>query len=58
MKKEFIEFNEELSKLGPSPATYKDGPSFGAYSPKPHLRHKLDWYGKRADDYSDFYRSC
>ena len=42
MKKEFIELNEELSKLGPSPATYKDGPSFGAYSPKPHLRHKLD----------------
>jgi hypothetical protein len=57
MKKSFIEEAEHYSTMGPSPDTYKEGPKFGELALKQSMRPRLNRYGKRADDYSDFYRT-
>lgn len=57
MKKSFIEQSQHLSTLGPAPDTYKDPPKFGSIGKKPAIRPRLNRYGARADDYSDFYRT-
>ena len=57
MKKSFIEEAQHFSTMVPGPDTYKDGPKFGELGLKQSMRPRLNRYGKRADDYSDFYRT-
>lgn len=57
MKKSFIEQSQHLSSLGPAPDTYTDGPKFGQIATKPSMRARLDRYGTRTDNYSNFYRT-